>query len=68
MDNRMKPIYCAKCDKEIKGYYYTVGDNFLQVKYFDCPDGSDNVFCSQDCLCEALSVITVEIEEVSHAG
>lgn len=55
---------CANCGIEIKESYYMVGDNFLQIKYFDEEDGSDNVFCSEHCLCKALSVMTVYLEEV----
>ncbi len=48
---------CAQCGEEIPfgTPYYTVGDNYLQVNYFD--SANDNIFCSQKCLCEALSVI-----------
>ena len=38
-----------------------VCDNFLQMRYFDAEDESDNVFCSQDCLCEALSVMEFSV-------
>ena len=31
------------------------------MKYFDEEDESDNVFCSKDCLCEALSVMEFEV-------
>ena len=50
---------CAQCGNEIpfETPYYMVGDNFLQTKYFDSE--SDNIFCSQNCLCEALSVIEI---------
>jgi hypothetical protein len=54
---------CANCGKEIKESYYMVGDNFLQIKYFDEEDGSDNIFCSRDCLCEVLTVLEIELEE-----
>ena len=54
---------CAKCYKDIEEEYYMVGDNFLQIKYFEEQDGSDNVFCSIDCLCKALSVMEVEVEK-----
>ena len=50
---------CARCGKEIdaeKNGFVMCRDNFLQVKYFDAEDGSDNVFCSQDCACEALMI------------
>ncbi|MCM1374097.1 MAG: hypothetical protein NC245_03295 [Muribaculum sp.] len=50
---------CARCGKEIdpeKDGFWMCRDNFLQSKYFDEMDGSDNVFCSQDCACEALMI------------
>lgn len=50
---------CAQCGKEIdpvKDGFVMCRDNFLQAKYFDCPDGEDNIFCSQDCACEALMI------------
>lgn len=59
----MKKKCCAECGKEITDSYLMVGDNFLQVKYFEEQDGSDNCFCSKSCLCEALSVIEVEVED-----
>jgi hypothetical protein len=52
---------CAQCGTDIdvkRSGYLMVGDNYLQVNYFDEQDGSDNVFCSESCLCEALSVMT----------
>lgn len=54
-----EPIYCAECGKEIEDSYLMIGDNFLQVKYFDSSD--DNIFCSEDCLTESLSVLSVEV-------
>ena len=63
-----KTLYCAECGAELKGYYYIVGDNYLQVKYFDCPEGSDNMFCSQNCMCESLSVLTVDVEQGEEDG
>ncbi len=55
----MKNLICANCHKEIPAGtpYFKVMDNFLQLRYFD--SDSDNVFCSQECLCEALTVIEV---------
>ena len=50
---------CANCGKEIEESYLMVGDNYLQVKYFDSDE--DNVFCSKECLCEYLSVMEVEL-------
>ena len=55
----MNTKVCAQCGKEIPfgTPYYMVGDNYLQVNYFD--SANDNIFCSQECLCEALSVIEI---------
>ena len=54
---------CAQCGNEIPvgERYLKVCDNFLQMRYFDAEDESDNVFCSQDCLCEALSVMEFSV-------
>jgi hypothetical protein len=46
--------YCAFCGNEIHDEYFRYRDNFLQMKYFDEPDGSDNIFCSRICAGEAL--------------
>ena len=56
-------MVCAQCGNEIPvgERYLKVCDNFLQMRYFDEEDGSDNVFCSKDCLCEALSVIEFSV-------
>ena len=50
---------CANCGREIENdeEYFVVGDNYLQVKYFDSTE--DNIFCSKDCLCSALSVLSI---------
>ena len=55
----MENLICANCHKEIPAGtpYFKVMDNFLQLRYFDAD--TDNVFCSQECLCESLSVIEV---------
>lgn len=56
---------CAQCGSIIEPgeFYYWVGDNYLQVNYFDEQDGSDNVFCSEDCLLRSLSVRSDEVED-----
>ena len=53
---------CAYCHKTIESddEYYIVGDNYLQVKYFDSEE--DNIFCSKDCICSALSVLLVDTD------
>jgi predicted nucleic acid-binding Zn ribbon protein len=53
---------CAVCGMEIPvgQTYLKVCDNFLQVKFFEEEDESDNVFCSDECLKTALSVMEVE--------
>lgn len=48
---------CAYCGEELTGDYLVVGDNFLQAKYFESEES--NRFCSADCVCRALSVLTV---------
>ncbi|MCH4010356.1 MAG: hypothetical protein LKE77_08365 [Companilactobacillus sp.] len=56
---------CAECSQSI-GFgemYYSIGDNFLQFNYFEREDGSDNIFCSQQCLMDSLSVEQDEVEE-----
>lgn len=55
-----KIIVCAKCGNEISvgEDFYSVEDNFLQLKYFDT--NAENCFCSIDCLCDALSVTSHE--------
>lgn len=61
---------CAECGKEIEESYYKVGDNFLQVRYFD-DEEVENVFCSKDCLCSSLCVLEIyeddeeEYEEIT---
>lgn len=47
--------HCAVCNKVIEDEYLKIGDNFLQVKYFD-DEETENIFCSEECLCKALSV------------
>ena len=54
---------CIECGREIEKEYLTVLDNFLQVKYFEEIDGSDNIFCSEECLMKALSVEWVFLED-----
>lgn len=51
---------CANCGMSIQPEenYLIVGDNFLQVKFFDSRE--DNIFCSKECLCQALSVLEVD--------
>lgn len=56
-------LYCANCNKPITGDYLMIGDNYLQVKYFDDPSGKDNVFCSEDCLMQSISVIDCNVND-----
>ena len=48
-------MMCANCgcDSPKGETYYKVKDNYLLVNYFDTDE--DSVFCSQDCLCDAIS-------------
>ena len=57
---------CAECHSEIKETYYSYMDNFLQVKYFEEQDGSDNVFCSAACAGQALMLESFEIKEADE--
>lgn len=54
----MRVRYCANCNCEIRedesAEYFKILDNNLQIKYFESND--ENIFCSKECLCEALSV------------
>lgn len=63
-----KVCYCAECHNEITEAeeYWMVGDNFLQAKYFDEQDGSDNLFCSQSCLLNALSATSHNFEDLKE--
>lgn len=57
---------CANCGKDIEKdeTYYKVNDNFLLIKYFDTDE--DSIFCSQECICEALSIDCLTCEEQSE--
>lgn len=57
----MKEIFCACCGKKIEDEYMKVLDNFLLVKYFETDE--ENIFCSDECLQEALSVETFYIDD-----
>lgn len=61
-----KSILCACCNKQIEFEYLIVGDNYLQIKYFEEEDGSDNIFCSDECLKETLSVQTFYVKELEN--
>ena len=52
---------CANCGKEIEDMYYKVMDNYLQVNFFETDEL--NCFCSQECVCEFLSVDYVCVDE-----
>jgi len=54
---------CANCDKEIEGSYFKCLDNYIQWNYFEESDQSDNIFCSQECFCESLSLEEVDVEK-----
>ena len=57
-----KYIHCAKCGAELGGRFFLYCDNFLQVKYFDEQDGSDNAFCSMYCAAASLMLEETENE------
>lgn len=58
----MKVRYCAECGCSLEEGcdYYKVLDNFLQTKFFE--RNQDNIFCSKECLCDALSVESFTFE------
>ena len=60
IENPRKYKYCAECHKELGEEYFTFRDNFLQVKFFEELDGSDNAFCDEHCACIALSGETLD--------
>lgn len=55
--------YCRTCNEELDYEYYRCYDNFLMAKYFEEIDGSDNVFCSKDCFCDALFLESRLVED-----
>ncbi len=61
-----KHLTCAVCQHVLDDDddVYMCRDNFLQVKFFDEPDCSDNVFCSPECALRALSVELVQRTDV----
>ena len=62
-EDNERPV-CASCQSEILDEeYLMIQENFLLVNYFDDPDGLDNIFCSEHCICESLFVAGVEIVE-----
>lgn len=59
MDEK-KYCYCANCGQPLGDTYYYFSDNYLQVKYFEEMDGSDNAFCCETCACESLMLEIAE--------
>lgn len=57
-------MICAECNEHIENEYFTCLDNFLQVTYFNHQDQSNNIFCSRECFCEALSVESAAVKEI----
>ena len=57
---------CAFCGEDIRDEFVTIRDNHLIINYFSYEDGTDNIFCDKDCLCEALFVETIYIEELEE--
>lgn len=54
--------YCAHCGCELGDTFLKVMDNFLIYKYFDDLDGSDNAFCSEECICANIMVEELDNE------
>lgn len=63
MDKQKKTLHCANCGKEIEDEYVMIGDNYLQTQYFDEQDGSDNIFCDNECMASSLSVMHISKED-----
>ncbi|MGM0239887.1 MULTISPECIES: hypothetical protein [Enterococcus] len=60
---------CANCRKNLfdeEGFtsqsFVTIRDNFLIMNFFQFEDGSDNMFCDNDCLANYLSSEEIDIE------
>ena len=53
-------MYCAECRAELGDKYFSYLDNYLQVKFFDCPGQSDNAFCSESCAARALTLTELD--------
>ena len=53
---------CANCGSLIgeEKPHYSYLDNYLQAKYFDDPDGKDNIFCCKECAGKALFLTEIE--------
>jgi hypothetical protein len=62
-DEELKEIDCAFCGLPIQKEVYRYMDNFLQLKYFEEPDGSDNMFCSMECAGNSLMLECFELPE-----
>ncbi len=60
---KKESVKCAYCGNEIHDEYVMVGDNYLQAKYFEEQDGSDNIFCDSGCLAAALSYQSISKED-----
>lgn len=58
-------LKCANCGKvfDKDDDILAITDNQLILRYFDWPDGRDNAFCSEYCLCKALMVKCVSLDE-----
>jgi len=63
-----KPMVCSVCHMELQpgDEYLRIGDNFLEVKYFDSEE--ENLFCSEECLCRSLHVIRDEVPQKAKGG
>lgn len=61
----VKPMYCSNCHELITDEtYFSCLDNYLQVNYFDTEE--ENIFCSKDCFCEALTLTEIEDDEMTQ--
>ena len=51
---------CTICGKPLEAKYFKCLDNFMLTKFFDCYEGTDNSFCSEECFCKHMSLEEVE--------
>jgi hypothetical protein len=52
--------HCATCGKTLEKTAFTFKESkLLGIIFFEL-DGSDNVFCSHNCACDALSIAVIE--------
>jgi hypothetical protein len=56
-------LVCANCGVIITDELFVCNDNTMQVKFFQDIDGKDNMFCSESCFANFLSVDSYDVSE-----